>query len=85
MPVLEALRRGVPVAAPTSPCCARSAASCRASFDPDDPAGAAAAIAAALDDPGDVARRGPALGRRASRGRPPRQGTLGGLRAGAAR
>ncbi len=46
--------------APTSRCCARCGGGLARTFGPDDPAGAAAAIAAALGDPGAVAADGPA-------------------------
>ena len=44
LPVLEAMARGVPVAAPTGPRCRRWRATPRCSFDPEDPADIAAAI-----------------------------------------
>lgn len=60
MPVLDALRRGVPVAASDLPVLHEVAGELPRWFDPDDPRGAASAIAAALDDPGDVPVAGPA-------------------------
>lgn len=60
MPALDALRRGVPVAASDLPVLREVADDLPRWFDPDDPAGAAAAIVAALEDPGDAATAGPA-------------------------
>lgn len=60
MPALDALRRGVPVAASDLPVLREVADDLPRWFGPDDPAGAAAAIRAALEDPGDVATAGPA-------------------------
>jgi glycosyltransferase involved in cell wall biosynthesis len=60
IPLIEALRRGVPVAASQIPVFAEVAGDLPRWFDPDDPAGAAAAIVAALEEPGDVATAGPA-------------------------
>jgi glycosyltransferase involved in cell wall biosynthesis len=64
MPVLDALRRGVPVAASDLPVLHEVAGDLPRWFDPDDPPGAASAIAGALDDPGDVPVAGPAWARR---------------------
>jgi glycosyltransferase involved in cell wall biosynthesis len=60
MPVLEALSRGVPVACPDLPVLREVSGGLARTFGPDDPAGAAAAITAALGDPGAVAADGPA-------------------------
>ena len=60
MPVLEALSRGVPVACSDLAVLREVSGGLARTFDPDDPAGAAAAITAALADPGDVATAGPA-------------------------
>jgi glycosyltransferase involved in cell wall biosynthesis len=59
MPVLEALARGVPVACSDLPVLREVSGGLARTFAPDDPAQAAAAIGAALRDPGDVATAGP--------------------------
>jgi glycosyltransferase involved in cell wall biosynthesis len=60
IPVIEALGRGVPVAASDLPVLREVADDLPRWFDADDPAAAAAAIVAALEDPGDVVTAGPA-------------------------
>ena len=60
MPVLEALARGVPVACTDLPVLREVSGGLARTFGPDDAAGAAAAITAALGDPGAVAVEGPA-------------------------
>src|SRR5829696_703765 len=60
MPVLEALSRGVPVACSDIPVLREVSGGLARTFGPDDPAGAAAAIRAALGEPGAVATDGPA-------------------------
>ena len=50
----------MPVAASDLPVLREVAGDLPRWFDPDDPAGAASAIAGALEDPGDVAAAGPA-------------------------
>jgi glycosyltransferase involved in cell wall biosynthesis len=57
LPVLEAMRRGVPVACSDIPVLREVGGDAARYFDPHDPADAARAIAAALDD-GDAAERG---------------------------
>jgi glycosyltransferase involved in cell wall biosynthesis len=51
LPVLEAMRRGVPVACSDIGVFHEVAGDAARYFDPHDPAGAAAAIVAAMDDP----------------------------------
>jgi glycosyltransferase involved in cell wall biosynthesis len=60
MPVLEALARGVPVACTDLPVLREVSGGLARTFGADDPEQAAAAISAALRDPGDVATAGPA-------------------------
>lgn len=60
MPVLEALSRGVPVACSDLPVLREVSGGLARTFGPDDPAGAAAAIGAALEDGGQAATDGPA-------------------------
>jgi glycosyltransferase involved in cell wall biosynthesis len=59
LPVLEAMRRGVPVACSDLPVLREVGGDVAHYFPLDDPAAAAAAIVAAMDD-GTAARRGPA-------------------------
>jgi glycosyltransferase involved in cell wall biosynthesis len=56
LPVLEAMRRGVPVACSDIPVLHEVGGDAARYFAPDDPAGAAAAIAAAMGDAGAAAR-----------------------------
>jgi glycosyltransferase involved in cell wall biosynthesis len=72
LPVLEALERGVPVAASDLPVLREVGGELPQWFDPHDPAGAAMAIVAAIDD-GATAARGPAHAERFSWGANARQ------------
>jgi glycosyltransferase involved in cell wall biosynthesis len=56
LPVLEGMRRGVPVACSDIPVLREVAGNAAQLFDPDDPAAAAAAIAAAMEDDSAAAR-----------------------------
>jgi glycosyltransferase involved in cell wall biosynthesis len=56
LPVVEAMRHGVPVACSDLPVLREVGGDVPAYFDPDDAAGAAAAIVRAMADPGAVAR-----------------------------
>jgi glycosyltransferase involved in cell wall biosynthesis len=60
LPVVEALARGVPVACSDIPVLREVADGLARTFSPDAPDEAAAAIAAALREPGEVAAQGPA-------------------------
>ena len=57
LPVVEAMRRGVPVACSDLPVLREVGEDVPHYFDPDDPAAAAAAIRAAMED-GGAGRRG---------------------------
>jgi len=58
LPVLEAMARGVPVACSDLPVLREVAGDAAVTFDPDDPAGTAAAIRAAIERREELARAG---------------------------